>query len=114
VSREKEGIQGNLKRGAWGRASSSKGARRARFSQSALVADFRAADDANFTRLGIDHGFGLTETLPRLVGIRRAGCLIYTGEQVSGARAWPARSTPRRRWPRFPRRWTMRTPSRSG
>jgi enoyl-CoA hydratase/carnithine racemase len=41
----------------------------------------------NFTRLGIHHGFGPTETLPRLVGIQRAARLIYTREQVSGARA---------------------------
>jgi len=54
--------------------------------------DFRvAADDArlaaNFTRLGIHHGSGPTETLPHLVGIQRAARLIYTREQVSGARA---------------------------
>jgi len=58
----------------------------------ALVADFRvAADDArlaaNFTRLGLHHGFGLTETLPRLVGAQRAARMLYTGEEISGARA---------------------------
>jgi len=58
----------------------------------ALVADFRvAADDArlaaNFTRLGLHHGFGLTETLPRLVGAQRAARMLYTGEEISGALA---------------------------
>jgi 2-(1,2-epoxy-1,2-dihydrophenyl)acetyl-CoA isomerase len=58
----------------------------------ALVADFRvAAHDArlaaNFTRLGLHHGFGLTETLPRLVGAQRAARMLYTGEEISGTRA---------------------------
>lgn len=58
----------------------------------ALVADFRVvADDArlaaNFTRLGLHHGFGLTETLPRLVGAQRAARMLYTGEEISGTRA---------------------------
>jgi enoyl-CoA hydratase/carnithine racemase len=57
----------------------------------ALVADFRvAAHDArlaaNFTRLGLHHGFGLTETLPRLVGAQRAARMLYTGEEISGTR----------------------------
>jgi 2-(1,2-epoxy-1,2-dihydrophenyl)acetyl-CoA isomerase len=58
----------------------------------ALVADFRvAARDArlaaNFTKLGLHHGFGLTETLPRLVGGQRAARMLYTGAEVSGTRA---------------------------
>ena len=58
----------------------------------ALVADFRiAACDArlaaNFTRLGLHHGFGLTETLPRLVGTQQAARMLYTGEEISGTRA---------------------------
>jgi enoyl-CoA hydratase/carnithine racemase len=58
----------------------------------ALVADFRVvARDArlaaNFTRLGLHHGFGLTETLPRLVGAQRAARMLYTGAEMSGTRA---------------------------
>jgi enoyl-CoA hydratase/carnithine racemase len=58
----------------------------------ALVADFRVATHearlaANFTRLGLHHGFGLTETLPRLVGVQRAARMLYTGEEISGTRA---------------------------
>jgi enoyl-CoA hydratase/carnithine racemase len=55
----------------------------------ALSADFRVASpesrfSANFSRLGIHHGFGLTVTLPRVVGEQRALELLYTGERVRG------------------------------
>jgi enoyl-CoA hydratase/carnithine racemase len=55
----------------------------------ALSADFRVASpesrfSANFARLGIHHGFGLTVTLPLVVGHQRALELLYTGERVRG------------------------------
>ena len=58
----------------------------------ALSADFRVASpqsrfSANFARLGIHHGFGLTVTLPLVVGPQRALELLYTGERISGERA---------------------------
>jgi enoyl-CoA hydratase/carnithine racemase len=59
----------------------------------ALSADFRIATpasrfSANFSRLGFHHGFGLTVTLPRLVGEQRAAELLYSGRRVSGAEAY--------------------------
>ena len=50
----------------------------------ALVPDFRvtceeARFSANFNRLGFHPGFGLTVTLPRLVGPQQAALLFYTG-----------------------------------
>jgi enoyl-CoA hydratase/carnithine racemase len=58
----------------------------------ALVADFRvtctrARFAANFNRLGFHPGFGLTVTLPRLVGSQRAAWLFYTGRRISGDEA---------------------------
>ena len=58
----------------------------------ALVADFRVTCDearfsANFNRLGIHPGFGLSVTLPRLVGIQKAALLFYTGRRISGSEA---------------------------
>ena len=58
----------------------------------ALSADFRVACPesrfaANFTRLGFHAGFGLTETLPRLVGQQQAARLFYTGRRVRGKEA---------------------------
>lgn len=58
----------------------------------ALSADFRVASpqsrfSANFARLGIHHGFGLTVTLPLVVGHQRALELLYTGERIGGERA---------------------------
>jgi 2-(1,2-epoxy-1,2-dihydrophenyl)acetyl-CoA isomerase len=58
----------------------------------ALSADFRVASpdsrfSANFARLGIHHGFGLTVTLPLVVGHQRALELLYTGERLPGQRA---------------------------
>ncbi|MDH4041047.1 MAG: enoyl-CoA hydratase/isomerase family protein [Gammaproteobacteria bacterium] len=57
-----------------------------------LVADFRVASldttfSANFTRLGFHPGFGLTETLPRLVGAHHAELLFYTGRRIKGDEA---------------------------
>jgi enoyl-CoA hydratase/carnithine racemase len=55
----------------------------------ALSADFRVATpdsrfSANFARLGIHHGFGVTVTLPLVVGHQRALELLYTGERLRG------------------------------
>ena len=61
----------------------------------ALVPDFRvvtadARFSANFVKLGIHPGFGLTHTLPRLVGPQKAALMFYTGRRISGeeALAW--------------------------
>jgi 2-(1,2-epoxy-1,2-dihydrophenyl)acetyl-CoA isomerase len=58
----------------------------------ALSADFRVATpasrfSANFARLGFHHGFGLTVTLPRLVGQQHAAHLLYSGRRVDGTAA---------------------------
>lgn len=58
----------------------------------ALVADFRvtcpdAKFSANFNRLGFHPGFGLSVTLPRLVGIQKAAMLFYTGRRIAGEEA---------------------------
>ena len=58
----------------------------------ALVADFRvtcaeAKFSANFNRLGFHPGFGLTATLPRLVGVQKAAMLFYTGRRINGTEA---------------------------
>ncbi len=58
----------------------------------ALVADFRvtcaeARFSANFNRLGFHPGFGLSVTLPRLVGLQRAALLFYTGRRIGGEEA---------------------------
>lgn len=58
----------------------------------ALVADFRVACpearfSANFTRLGFHPGFGLTATLPRLVGQQKAAMIFYTGRRLTGDEA---------------------------
>jgi enoyl-CoA hydratase/carnithine racemase len=58
----------------------------------ALVADFRVVSPearfaANFVRLGIHPGFGLTYTLPRLIGIQRASLMFLTGRRIPGEEA---------------------------
>jgi enoyl-CoA hydratase/carnithine racemase len=58
----------------------------------ACVADFRvtcpeARFSANFTRLGFHPGFGLTATLPRLVGPQMASLLFYTSRRIPGDEA---------------------------
>jgi enoyl-CoA hydratase/carnithine racemase len=58
----------------------------------ALAADFRVATPesrfaANFARLGFHQGFGLSATLPGLVGRQRALELLLTGRDVSGSEA---------------------------
>src|SRR5579863_5970055 len=61
----------------------------------ALVADFRVATAdarfaANFVKIGIHPGFGLTYTLPRLIGMQRASLLFLSGRRIDGetAVAW--------------------------
>ncbi len=58
----------------------------------ALVADFRIAAPearfaANFVKLGFHPGFGLSHTLPRLVGQQRAALMMLTGRRVPGDEA---------------------------
>lgn len=58
----------------------------------ALVPDFRIASPAarfgaNFVKLGIHQGFGISVTLPRLVGEQAAKAMLYTGRRLSGAEA---------------------------
>jgi enoyl-CoA hydratase/carnithine racemase len=58
----------------------------------ALSADFRVAApearfSANFARLGFHHGFGLSVTLPRLVGDQATAELLFTGRRVKGEEA---------------------------
>jgi enoyl-CoA hydratase/carnithine racemase len=55
----------------------------------ALAADFRvgcseARFSANFVRQGYHPGFGMTCTLPRIVGEQKAAWLFYTGERIDG------------------------------
>ncbi len=58
----------------------------------ALVPDFRVAAPearfaANFTRLGFHPGFGLTYTLPALIGKQQAHLMMYTGRRLKGDEA---------------------------
>lgn len=53
----------------------------------AVAADFRVAGpqarlSGNFVRLGFYPGFGLTTTLPRLIGVQRAQWMLLSGERV--------------------------------
>ena len=58
----------------------------------AVAADFRvtcpeARFSANFTKLGFHPGFGLTTTLPELVGKNNAELIFYTSRRVTGEEA---------------------------
>ena len=58
----------------------------------ALAADFRVACSearfsANFARLGFHQGFGLSVTLPMVVGHQRSLELLYTGRRIDGDEA---------------------------
>jgi enoyl-CoA hydratase/carnithine racemase len=58
----------------------------------AMVPDFRVACPetrfaANFTRLGFHPGFGLTETLPAVIGKQAAAMMFYTSRRVGGEEA---------------------------
>ena len=57
-----------------------------------LVADFRVASPesrftANFNRLGFHPGFGMSITMPRVVGEQKAALLFYTGRRIGGEEA---------------------------
>ncbi len=57
-----------------------------------LVGDFRVASAesrfaANFNRLGFHPGFGLSVTLPRVVGQQQAALLFFTGRRIGGEEA---------------------------
>ena len=59
----------------------------------AMVADFRvtcpeARFCANFTRLGFHPGFGLTVTLPAVIGQNKAALMFYTSRRVTGEEAY--------------------------
>ena len=59
----------------------------------AMVADFRvtcpeARFCANFTRLGFHPGFGLTITLPAVIGETKAALMFYTSRRVPGDDAY--------------------------
>jgi enoyl-CoA hydratase/carnithine racemase len=58
----------------------------------AMAADFRVVSPetrlaANFVKIGIHPGFGLTHTLPRAVGPQIAASLFYSGRRIDGAEA---------------------------
>jgi enoyl-CoA hydratase/carnithine racemase len=53
----------------------------------ALAADFRVVCEntrfsANFVKLGIHAGFGISYVLPRIVGVQNASLVLYTGRRV--------------------------------
>lgn len=59
----------------------------------AMVADFRvtcpeARFCANFTRLGFHPGFGLTVTLPAVIGQTKAALMFYSSRRISGEEAY--------------------------
>jgi enoyl-CoA hydratase/carnithine racemase len=59
----------------------------------ALLPDFRVACPdsrftANFVKLGFHPGFGLTHTLPRLIGQQKANLMFYTGRRIDGETAY--------------------------
>ena len=58
----------------------------------AMIADFRVAAPearfaANFTKLGFHPGFGLTYTLPRLIGRQNAAMMFLSGERYDASEA---------------------------
>jgi enoyl-CoA hydratase/carnithine racemase len=58
-----------------------------------VSADFRvtcpeARFSANFTKLGFHPGFGLTVTLPELIGKNNAELMFYTSRRVTGTDAY--------------------------
>ncbi|MCB1691537.1 MAG: enoyl-CoA hydratase/isomerase family protein [Pseudomonadales bacterium] len=59
----------------------------------AVMADFRVLCPdtrmtANFVKLGFTPGFGLTHTLPRLIGVQKANLLFMTGRRIDGETAY--------------------------
>ena len=58
----------------------------------ATMADFRvvcpeARFTSNFVKLGFHPGFGLTHTLPRIIGVQRANLMFLTGRRINGETA---------------------------
>jgi enoyl-CoA hydratase/carnithine racemase len=58
----------------------------------ALLRDFRIATNetrfaANFVKLALHPGFGITLTLPRLVGAQKAALMLLTGWWIGGVEA---------------------------
>jgi len=58
-----------------------------------LVPDFRIASPAarfgaNFVKLGLHQGFGISVTLPRLIGVQAANKMLLTGRRISGEEAF--------------------------
>jgi enoyl-CoA hydratase/carnithine racemase len=58
----------------------------------ALVADFRVICEntrfsANFVKLGVHAGFGITHVLPRVIGEQNAAMMLYTGRRVGAEEA---------------------------
>ena len=58
----------------------------------AMVPDFRVGCPesrfaANFTRLGFHPGFGLTQTLPRVIGQQKASLMFLTSRRIKGEQA---------------------------
>lgn len=59
----------------------------------AVMADFRVVCPntrmtANFVKLGFTPGFGLTHTLPRIIGVQKANLLFMTGRRINGETAF--------------------------
>lgn len=59
----------------------------------AVMADFRVLCPdtrmtANFVKLGFTPGFGLTYTLPRIIGVQKANLLFSTGRRINGETAF--------------------------
>jgi 2-(1,2-epoxy-1,2-dihydrophenyl)acetyl-CoA isomerase len=57
-----------------------------------LITDFRVGSPrtrfaCNFAKLGFHHGFGISETLPPIVGQQRALEILYTGSDIRGEEA---------------------------
>lgn len=53
----------------------------------ALAADFRVVCEhsrfaANFVQLGVHAGFGISHTLPRIVGCQHASLMLYSGRRI--------------------------------
>jgi enoyl-CoA hydratase/carnithine racemase len=58
----------------------------------ALAADFRVVATpayflANFTRLGITPGFGMSVTLPSLIGMQKAADVLYSSRRIGAKEA---------------------------
>lgn len=59
----------------------------------AMVCDFRVASSearfsAPFVKLGLSPGFGLTYTLPRVIGVQKTALLTYSGRRIDGQLAF--------------------------